>query len=80
MDSSKTKIIQRIGRCIRFQEGKQAEIFTLVIDSTVETKWFENSHGSLDYITIDEEGLEQVLKGEDPKPYKKKIQPYMFRF
>ncbi len=35
-DSSKTRKIQRIGRAIRFEEGKTSEIFTLVLKGTQE--------------------------------------------
>lgn len=46
----------------------------------METKWFSASHSSTEYITIDEEGLEDVLEGRDPKPYIKKIKDFTFRF
>lgn len=80
LDSAKNKAIQRVGRVCRFEPGKQAEIFNIVLDNTVENTWFENSHKGSDYITIDEEGLDAVLRGEDPKPYKKKLKEFMFRF
>ena len=35
-DSSKTRKTQRIGRAIRFEEGKVSEIFTLVLKGTQE--------------------------------------------
>jgi superfamily II DNA or RNA helicase len=35
-DSSKTRTTQRIGRIIRFEEGKVSEMFTLVIRNTIE--------------------------------------------
>jgi superfamily II DNA or RNA helicase len=37
-DSSKIRKVQRLGRSIRFEEGKIAEIFTLVIAGTQEVK------------------------------------------
>lgn len=80
IDSSKTKAIQKTGRVIRFEEGKKAEVFNIIINDTVELSWFANSHKGLDFKIIDEEGLEKVLKGEEPKPYKKKIKQFMFRF
>lgn len=80
MDSSKTKSIQRTGRVLRKQEGKKAEIFNIIIKDTVELTWFQKSHSSLNYTIIDEEGLEQVLRGETPKPYKKPLKQLMFRF
>lgn len=38
-NSSKTKKTQERGRVIRAEEGKEAEIFTLIIPYTVEEKW-----------------------------------------
>ena len=80
MDSSKTKAVQRRGRVIRVEEGKTAEIFNLVINSTVELEWFKNSHKGDSYITIDEKGLDQVLRGEEPDAYVKPIKRFNFRF
>ena len=40
LDSAKLKAVQRVGRVIRYESGKQAEIFNLIINKTVETKWF----------------------------------------
>lgn len=37
-DSSKIRKGQRLGRAVRFEEGKTAEIFTLIIAGTQETK------------------------------------------
>lgn len=37
-DSSKIRKGQRLGRAVRFEEGKVAEIFTLIIAGTQETK------------------------------------------
>lgn len=62
-DSSKTRKTQRIGRAIRFEEGKTSEIFTLVLRGTQEVNWFNNSNTSK-VITINEEQLEKVLNGE----------------
>ncbi len=80
LDSSKTKTTQRIGRVCRFEEGKQAEIFNLVINDTAECKWFQNSHEGSIYKTIDESGLEKVLNGEEPEPYRRKIKDINFRY
>lgn len=80
-DSSETKARQRRGRVIRKYGDKQAEIFYLIINQTVESKWFKNSHqNDADYLTIDEQGLEQVLNGEQPELYKGKIKELVFRF
>ena len=62
-DSSKVRKTQRIGRAIRFEEGKTSEIFTLVLKGTQEVNWFNNSNTSK-VITINEEQLERVLNGE----------------
>ena len=80
IDSSETRAIQSRGRVIRFQEGKIAEIFNLIIADTVETQWFANSHKTSQYITIDEEGLHEVLAGREPKPYSRKIKDFTFRY
>lgn len=80
LDSSEIKAVQRRGRCIRFEKDKKAEIFNLVIDGTVETTWFSNGHPNRDYITIDEEGLNDVLSGKEPKPYARKIKDFQLRY
>lgn len=80
LDSSEIKAVQRRGRCIRFEKDKTAEIFNLVIDQTVELEWFRNGHPNNDYITIDEQGLEDVLAGREPKPYVKRIKDFTFRY
>lgn len=79
-DSSPIKAIQRLGRTIRYEEGKQAEIFYVIINETVEIKWFQNSHVNQPYITIDEEGLNDVLSGKEPKPYARKIKDFQLRY
>ena len=81
MDSSATTSIQRKGRVIRKEGDKHAEIFTFVINNTVETKWFEKSHTKdSKYITIGVKGLMQVLNGEEPELYTKPIPKLTFRF
>lgn len=80
-DSSETKARQRRGRTVRKEGNKIAEVFYIVIKNTVEEKWVINNHKKDgNYITIDENGLEQVLKGETPQLYKKPIGQIMFRF
>lgn len=80
IDSSETRAIQSRGRVIRWKEGKIAEIFNLVINDTVELKWFQNSHKNSPYITIDENGLREVLTGNKPKTYTKPLEEFTFRF
>lgn len=63
-DSSKIRKSQRVGRGVRYEEGKVAEIFTLVLRGTQEITWFSNSNTSK-VTTINEEQLERVLNGEE---------------
>jgi superfamily II DNA or RNA helicase len=80
-DSSETKSTQRRGRVVRKFEDKVAEIFYLVINNTQETKWFSTAHSKTNnYITIDEIGLEKVLRGELPQTTVQKPRELMFRF
>jgi len=79
-NSSEIKATQRIGRICRFEEGKQAEMFYLIINNTVESEWFLKANSNQNYITIDEEGLNDVLAGKEPKPYVKKLKNFTFRF
>lgn len=60
-DSSVLKKIQTIGRTIRKEGDKVAEIYTLVIRNTVEEQWFDKSSRAGDYLTIDESMLEEKL-------------------
>ena len=70
INSSYASATQKRGRVIRTNgTEKIAEIFYLVIDNTVELKWFQNSIGNSDYITIDESELINVLEN---KPYTSK--------
>lgn len=81
LDSSGIKAKQRLGRVIRAEEGKVAEMFTIVVNDTVECDWFKRSHArQSNYLTIDEQGLEDVLAGKEPKPYVKPIKRFMFRY
>lgn len=79
-DSSGIKAAQRLGRVVRREDNKQAEVFYIVLDNTVEVKWFTESHKNQPYITIDEDGLNDVLAGREPKPYTRKIRDFTFRY
>lgn len=79
-NSSQIKATQRIGRICRFEEGKEAIMFYLIINNTVESEWFKKANSNQSYVTIDEQGLEDVLAGKEPKPYKKKIRDFTFRY
>ena len=65
INSSKTLSIQRLGRLIRFVPNKEAELFVLVLNNTVETTWFNKSNGVSSYITLDEEGLKNMLEDKE---------------
>lgn len=80
VDSSATKAIQSTGRVVRKEGAKYSEMFTLVVENTVEEEWFRKSHPNGGYITIDVENLLKMLKGKTWEPYKKKIQNYTYRF
>ena len=79
-DSSEIKAKQRLGRVTRLYQNKQAEFFYLIIRGTVEEKWLKNSHKNANYITINEEGLDKVLRGETPTEDKTKQQEFVFRY
>ena len=59
------KIIVVWGRVIRYEEGKEAEIFTLVVKGTMEENWYNTSSAGKNYIEIDEEELTKILANED---------------
>lgn len=80
VDSSATKAIQSTGRVVRKEGSKYAEMFTLVMENTVEQEWFKKSHPKGDYVTLDVENLLLMLKGESWSPYKKKLQNFTYRF
>lgn len=62
--SSKIQKNQRSGRAIRFEDGKDVEIFNLVIRGTVDESWAIKSSDSYDYKVINIDGLDKLLKGE----------------
>lgn len=51
-------------RVIRKEEGKIAEIFTLVIKGTMEENWYSTSNVGKEYIEITERELDDILNGE----------------
>lgn len=63
IDSSKITKQQRKGRICRFEKGKEAELFTIVLKGTQEYTWAMNSATSK-YTTINEEQLDKILAGE----------------
>ena len=81
VNSSETKAQQTRGRVIRKEGNKEAEYFTLVINDTIESKWWQNSHkNDPNIIKIDAENLIKVLNGEPYETYTKKLKNYTYRF
>ena len=81
VNSSETKAQQTRGRIIRKEGDKTAEYFTLVINDTIESKWWQNSHkNDSNIIKIDSENLIKVLNGEPYETYTKKLKNYSYRF
>lgn len=72
--SSKTNKIQTIGRTIRFEPNKKAEIFTLVLRNTVEEQWYKKASETKNFIEINEQELNMVLNSETLKNKKVKTQ------
>lgn len=79
-NSSEIKATQRIGRICRFEEGKQAEMFYIVINNTVEVEWVKKANINQNYIIINEKGLDDVLAGKEPQPYVKPLKDFQFRY
>lgn len=80
MDSSELRSTQRIGRVCRFEPNKEAIMFYIVINNTVECEWCRKTLANQQYTVIDEKGLDDVLVGKEPKPYQKAIKNFQFRF
>ncbi len=66
-DSSNISKKQKIGRAIRFAEDKVAEIFTFVVKGTAEEAWFQKSNKTLEYTTIQDHQLDDLLDGKELK-------------
>lgn len=71
--SSGTERKQRNGRVIRYEKGKTAEIFSIIIRDTVDEKWALKSTKGLGVIEINEYDLEKILNNKKINK-KKKIQ------
>lgn len=81
VNSSKTKAVQTLGRCLRLNgEDKHAEFFTIILAGTVETEWMQKSRSNDNFITLDEENLMLMLQGKPYETYKRKLQQLNFRF
>lgn len=80
--SSATQKTQRVGRCIRYEDNKEAEIFTLVIKGTMEENWARTSSAGMSVIEINETELDDVLNYNniDETLIEQKVMPNIFRF
>jgi superfamily II DNA or RNA helicase len=79
-DSSSITKRQRIGRGVRREGDKVAEIWHLVIRGTVEEEWFRKSSQGLEFIAIDEEQFNSLLITGEHSKKKHKENIHTFRF
>ena len=63
--SSQTQKTQRLGRVIRYEKDKEAEVFTLVIRGTMEEAWYNTSTAGKSFIEITESELDEILLGKE---------------
>lgn len=63
--SSPRERIQKIGRVIRKEEGKNAEVFSLILRGTMEQNWFKKSSVGLSHIELNEDELISILTGKE---------------
>lgn len=61
VNSSTITKTQILGRVTRIEEGKVAEMFTLVLKGTQDENWFYNANKDQPYIDISEKELDDVL-------------------
>lgn len=81
VNSSKIKHAQTRGRVVRYQEGKEAEFFTLILKDTVEIEWWRKSVGENSACkVIDEENLMKVLRHEPYETYTEPLKQFVSRF
>lgn len=78
--SSNTERIQRIGRAIRKEGSKVAEVFSIIIKDTVEMNWDKKSSKGLSSITITESELLDVLNNKPINKIEKEAKQQQFLF
>lgn len=79
-DSSTITKRQRLGRAIRAEGDKIAEMFHFCIKGTVEEEWFRKSNKGLAYTDLDETQLINFLDSGEIKVKKHKDSKFLFRF
>lgn len=62
--SSKLSSIQKQGRSSRFEEGKNAEFFTLILRGTIDEKWDKKASEQQQFIIINEKELDLILSNK----------------
>lgn len=71
---------QRLGRALRKEGDKVSEVFSLVIKGTSEEAWYKESTKGLDFITIDESQLLDVLENNEIEDKDHEEVKFLFRF
>lgn len=64
-NSSQINAKQSLGRVVRFEKGKMAEIFVLVLKGTVEESWFSKSQEGSNFVVLDEDELDYILINQE---------------
>lgn len=80
--SSSTDKTQRIGRGIRTDNNpdKKCEIFTLILRGTAEENWFNKSNAGKEFVTLNVENLNKLLKEEEYETERNKFKQALYRF
>lgn len=80
--SSSTERVQKIGRAIRKEDNKIAEVFSLILRGTMEEGWFKKSSKNLKHVEINEDELIKILENKtlENKVQKEESSQVLFRF
>ena len=68
----------KCGRAIRWEQGKQAEVFMLVLRGTVEENWAKKAAENQSIIEINEDELNKVLNNENLDKEAKKQEVFKY--
>ena len=79
-NSSKISRTQSAGRIERAYGDKESEFFNLVIKGTIENSWFSKANAGVDYITINEKELVDILDNKEIRFRKKKKDDFEYIF
>lgn len=79
-NSSKISRTQSAGRVERSYGDKESEFFNLVIKRTIEESWFSKANAGVDYITINEKELVDILDNKEIRFRKKKKDDFEYIF